>query len=421
MSITEEEKQKAIKGRDDFNFQYDSLRHIPEFKDAQDYMNRTVNGVLYPAPDPPDPPDPPQIYHKFFHLDALGIFLDILEHEDFDRVEEVISKASFYGCSACSFFMWLDDNKPEHRNLKGKIPWKISNNKVDFDKPDNDWYWPLYRRFLEMLKKYNIQPLPQAFMWKYTFYHFENNSNGIKSFFDQPALKYQKWMAWRTLVEQERLGIKPRIKFINEPNHGGRCEGPGRGHWIANWHRDMWEHARDKGLMTKLEDLVIDISESEFASAQLVWHSGDHVRCTKCGVYEWDNKEEYDRNALREQHGVSIITDLERDHVSLDVFIKNLHNWQIKWSEDGSRYGNIVPVPGLPWRQGDALQVYEMLKKAWGDCEASTRKKHLYWGIHPKECLRIVNDIFVDYWDAQIINWDRFLSADVAHAEIFGS
>ena len=370
--------------------------------------------------DPIDPEDPPEYpKHKYFHFDALGIFLDILEHEDFDRVEEVIERAASYGCSACSFFMWLDDHKPEHANLRNKIPWRVVAGKCDFDQPDNDWYWPLYVRFLKILKKYGMQPLPQAFMWKYNFYHFEHNKNGVASFFDYEALKHQKWMAWRTLIEQERLGITPRFKPINESNHRGYCEGPGRGHWIANWHKNIYNYVKD---MVRLEDLVIDIHGSEFASAQLVWHSGAHATCSKPNCsYEWDNIKENNRKPLREQHGCSIVTDLEDEHKSLSKFINNLHNWQVKYSEDGSKHGNQVPIPGMSWRQGDANQVDAMARKAWSACKASPRLKEFYWGIHPKECLKKVDGVFVDWWDVNIIDWDRFAKPDQAHREIFPS
>jgi len=427
--MNEKDRSQVILGRDLFNEQISPLRDDhAELKRIQDVMNRDINLFLNPPPEPPPPPTP--VFEKipYFHFDALGIFLDVLEHgweeeredETFNRIEAVIAKAASYGCSAVSFFSWLDDNKPEHINLKRKIPWEVTGiltKKCDFTKP-NERYWHLYKRFLKILRRYELRAIPQAFMWKYTFYHFTNNRNGVEDFFDGAALKHQRWMAWRLLVEQERLGMTPMIKFVNEPNHRGRCEGAGGGHWIANWHRDMWFHVY-KETPLRLEDLVIDVHASEFAAAQLVYHRGAHARCTKCGVYEWDNIEANDRKPLREQHSVSIIDDLEDEHKSLTVFVNNLHNWQVKYSEDGSRHGNIVPVPGMNWRLGDSNQVYAMLRRAWGACKESSMRKDFYWGIYPMECLSKKDGVFEDYYDTSEINWQRFEAARRAYNEIY--
>ncbi|MBW1975268.1 MAG: hypothetical protein JRI45_06820 [Deltaproteobacteria bacterium] len=348
---------------------------------------------------------------------APNIYKKSKEDAVFNRIEKVIARAASYGTSAISFFCWLHTNKKEHKHLNYRTPltWKgLLSKSLDMEIPCYR-YWELYRRFLALCKKHGMATIPQAFMSKYTFYPFEgHNKQDIKDFWAPNAKKYQKWLIWRFLIEQKRLGLEPHIKFINEPTHKGRDD---LGHIIAKWHKDMWLHAKAMtGL--KLENLVIDISHSEFAKAELVYH-GRNNACVKCGR-PWSNVKEYDRLALCEQHGCSTKDSLYEGEKDIDTFIGSA-NWRAKFSEDGSKQGKIAPLGrDYPWRLGNAKEVKEMLLFAWGKCKNARKKKHFYFGLFPMETLKKRSWGLEEFYDIDGIDWSRFQAVHDAYIEIYG-
>jgi len=402
----EEARRRAIKGRDLFNEQLTPLRdEYPKYKKVQDAMNRDINKIIYPEPPPPPPPPPPTDQIKFYHFDGLGIFLDVLAHgEDaLPRIDAVIAKAASYGVSAISYFSYLHTGRNEHKHLNWKTPWLREGDKFQLDVSfDDSWYYDLHRKFLAILKKYNIKPIPQGEMWRYTKVPYEINVNGVNGFLDAKALQYQK------------LGYKP----VNEAAHAGSDR---LGHLIANWHRSIWLAIKDR---VKFKDLIIDVSHSEFASAELVYHGTGPRRtatppykpkdyrqnCNKCGK-PWGNKKEDDRIITFEQHRCSIFDDLHKDVKTgedrLNEFLRSASR-HIKFSEDGSQNpkATIIPFPGEHWRLGDADQIYEMVKH--GSSECKRKGKDFYWGIFPMESLLNHSWGKEEYYDVDTINWDRF-------------
>jgi hypothetical protein len=352
----------------------------------------------------------------------LGIFLDVLAHawkekdedETFARIEAVLAKAASYGVSACSYFSFLHTGKREHKHLNFKTPWEINSDNLFMFHKNNDRFWHLSRRFKELLKKYEIKDAGQGFMWNYTFIPFEININNITSFFDPLALSVQKIYCRKFVKDSLQIFSAPQyFKPLNEARHGGSDE---KGHWIADWHRDIF-HAVETWI--SLEHYICDASLSEYAFCQLIEHSPDHRNCAKCGK-PWDNPAGYDRRLIQERHGVSIIDDLEdmEKYVSLAGFLRSAwHYWKL--SEDGSNRGNIVPIPGMSWRLGDADQIYKMLVEAWSRCRDHKRKKETIFGLFPMETF-IKHDWGIEEWyDVDSINQDRFEAVQKAHKEVY--
>jgi hypothetical protein len=370
---------------------------------------------------------------KFFHLDALGIFLDVLEHgyrkkhedETFKRITAVLQKARDYGCSTVSFFTWLSDLKREHKNLNRRTPWKWSKlssvkpikwGKINFTR-ESPRYNELADRFMRTVSECRMEAMPQAHMARYCFPPFElkKNKNRFNGFFDPCAFQVEVDHILKWIILQKSYGMNPWISPINELGHFN----DETGHRNAEWFKAVWLACQD---LMEMKRFAVDITESEYCLAQLVDHKTGHPTCPKCGR-RWDNNPLYDRTVLPVQHNCTMIDDLERkegryEH-AFGVFIRNLYNWHLKMSEDGARYGSITPIEGLPWKYGSPDQIYEMLFYAWTRCMKAPRKKHFYWGLYPMECVSQKDGVFNDYYDVDIINWSRFEAAQIAQNDVF--
>jgi len=420
----------------------------PGGMDTKDYTDRAIAYI-----NKPDVPSYEII--KGFGWGGLGIFNDVRDHawdprdeeKVFERIEAVLEKFFSYGGGDVTFFADLSTGRKEHEHLNFKSPWEwdLKNRPIiDFNTPC-DRYWHLYKRFLGIIAKYGRRACPIGEMARYTEWPYQkgNNKQGYENF--QDGLRTHKWKAWRLVVEQIRLGMDPLYLPINEYNHDGQCA---KAHWIAWWHKQIWDHLVSKGLMTDLRDFHIDISLSDFCRSDLVYHgNGMECRdcgrkwtppptdrcpityvngvkvgcgsenvwqrgyCVKCRTHKWVNDPKFGRKALPIHHDVNIKDDLERGHISLKGF-KGSANERFNGGGDGGSNpkSKIVPVPGLKWRIGDPQQTHEMVEFATRECLSVG--KEFSWDIYPIEVVELMpDDQQIALYSVDRINWDRFDAA----------
>ena len=407
----------------------------------RDVFNRDIN-VVIKSFDPPPPPEPilkpiyldlkPQI--KLMDADFLGIFLDFLnsawefkdQAEAEKRIVDVLIEIRRHRFYRLSFFMWVCDGKGEHAHLNWKTPyvWEkplVGKRKFYLDEWEGR-YWELFERFIWLMRlvrdKNNrhswLHPAPQVNMDRYDYYPFEHNHNGVKRFWTKEALPFQMALAIKALEIVKKVygkNYQPYWKPINEPIHGGDHD---KGHIIAEWHRDMWFAVKE---LSDLRHLIIDKSHSEYALAQLVRHSGDG-NCHHCGK-PWDNKKEYDRLLIPEEHGVSILENLKERN--FPAFLGSAW-WRSKWSEDcggGPNAKGPVFIGDPQYRVGNAVQVKEMLLNAWSRCKRHSRRKEFIWGCFPMGGgFKKVNGRVIEYYHKDLIVWSRPKAAIEAYEEV---
>ena len=366
---------------------------------------------------------------KLFHLDTCGIFMDILENawdpkfenETFERIEAYLRKVcKIIKPSAVSRFMIIHSGQPEHSHLNFKTPWIWKGDKINLQKWQRR-YWQLDKRYLKLLGELGINDLPQAFMRSYynSFLNRNENKQGINGLLDPKALKVEKQYVTRLVKRQIRHGLDPNIIFVNEIAHGGSDE---TYHQIANWHRDLWLHLKEKTYI-ELTSIWADTSHSEATRAQLVYHGSGDAYCPKCGVYKWDNILEYGRDCRAIKHRIGIIDDLEREDVSFKAW-KGSANWGGKGSEDGSQNpkAKIVPIKGLKWRIGSPEQVGEMLDYIWTNCHEAGRRKEYTWGLFHMGQFSLQDGVIKSYFHDRLpaVYWERLDVVGQKHREFWG-
>lgn len=414
---------------------------------------------------------PPKKTNPFFHHDGLGLYLDFMEHAwdpeaqaaTEQRIMDYLGFIGGEGVDVAAIFSYLMTNKKAHQHLNWKIPFMAvdtpEGKKADLAKK-NPRYYELFDSFCELLSIAEIKAQVIAEMNKYTFWIYENNVNGVSNFWDKKAAHYQDLHVKRMLSIMLKYWTLDEIHIIpiNEPNHRGSDE---RGHTIAEYCKRIWHVCKTKGL--KLLNFWADITGSEFARAQLVFHGWNNTclkcehrwrakisdlelaTCPKCGQigydpvekkywidrsYDcpkcrrlWDNIESYGRDCASINHGVSILQDLEKGHLSFKIFLRS-GNWRIKWTEDGSSNPlckGYVMGHGYSWKIGDREQIKEMLIYVWTKCKNANRKRIFIWGIYPMEQFIIHDWGIQSYYSVATVNKDRFAAVGEAYKIVFGN
>jgi hypothetical protein len=203
-----------------------------------------------------------------------------------------------------------------------------------------------------------------------------------------------------------------------------------RGHFIADFHKDMFDESLD--ISVPLPKHIIDITASEFAKA---YFSQPSV-CPYC------DEEVYDRPDLRgtgndpdgvavllEQHGYSVpdnlnpnaedANDRHHAHAYIDFLYHNPHVQRIRLHEDG---GGGVTANGYAVGNfviGDNEQSYEFAKTLW--TFAKDARKQVVYAIFPLETLQEDADgEFRENYHVDVINWDRIDGIITAYKEVYG-
>jgi len=413
---------------------------------------------------------PPKRTIPYFHHDGLGLFLDFLDHawnpEDQAHTEQrIMNYLGFIGgegVDVAAIFSYLMTNTKAHQHLNGKIPYLIvqtlGGKKADLKK-ENPRYYELFDRFcyLASLAKIKLQVIAE--MNRYTFWVYENNINGVPNFWHEKAAEYQNRHVQRMIAIMLKYWTIDEIEIvpINEPNHRGSDE---KGHIIAEYCKRIWLVCQSLGM--KLRQFFADISASEFARAQLVFHGWtnsclkcgnvwrrkvvdlENAICPKCGQigydpvdkkywiergYDcpkcrrlWDNIESYKRDCIGINHGISILADLEEGHISFKAFLRS-GNTGIKWTEDASSNEaceGYVMGHGYPWRLGSAVQLKKMLIYVWTGCKENSREKIFIFGIYPMEQFIIHDWGIQSYYSITTVNHDRFVAVREAYEAVHG-
>lgn len=376
----------------------------------------------------------PKLEH--LHDDFLGIFLWFLAkawnpltrlywiHQLRKTVRRSRDKQASFICG----FLWLCDNKPEHHHLNNKTPWKFEKkpHKVfDFTKP-NKKFWDIYRLFLKALKSEDMEFWPSVEMDRYCYYPFRHNSNGVRGFWSNGALKHHLNLMKKVCQVMRSVygeDYQPPIKMINEPIHGGDHN---KFHVIGRWHVEMWEKALKN--YTKLPRIILDVSHCEAAAGEF----DKRRKCHVCG--KWQGNDDYlDADGFRQvipgYHGVSIIENLKTEDGHGFTKMRFLTSaWKkVKFSEDGGAGGLCdiargYRIPGTNFCEGDAKQVKEMLIYLWG--ESKKHGKVAIWGLFPMEAFmdddrNWTNPIKENYKLGRI-GWGRQNKALQAHKTVYG-
>lgn len=378
---------------------------------------------------------------------ALGFFLWFIRiaWKKADQVKaeelamETFAKWAENDVTYLDWFVWLIDNKPEHKFLNGKGPYKqyISSVLKRRMFKLSEWderFFELLDRFIYMHKLFDISPIPQVFMDRYNYYPFEHNDEGVKGFWTEKAWRYQMNLTGRVVgICKEYFGERFMVKFINEPRHREGRDADAKFHQIAVFHRDMVDQAVVPQMSSKesaYDRVVTDNSESEAGQLLIVWHGRGHHICPKCKkplaelfptrlVYEW-----MARRRKGEQHSINFISDFEKGYNSLNAFFRSA-NEESRWHGDGSddceqaegyRVGNFCFA--------DAKQYGETCDFAWQKQveHNATRgkKKTVFMCPFNAETLKKRDGVFYECWEKADVNWKLIEAMKTSHIKNFG-
>lgn len=414
---------------------------------------------------------------RFFHHDGLGILLDFLAHawkkkdqaETEQRLMDYFGFIAGEGIDIVAAFSYLHTNKLAHKHLNWKIPFLCvktqDGKKADLAK-ENPRYYELFDRFCELLSIAKLRLQIIAEMDRYTTWIYQNNVNGVPGFWHARARPFQEAHLNRMLKIMLKYWDLDDIFIVavNEAAHAGSDE---QGHIIADYHKDIWLFCKSLGL--KLKNFWADISLSEFARAELVFHGwynsclscGHHwtgkindlktSSCPNCGhpgwtqdpvtqvekywidrSYDcpkcrrlWDNIEEYGRDCVPIKHGFSILKDVlctYDEHINIVKAVLGSANDIFKITEDGSsnpECEGFVIGHGYPWRLGSAAQNKEMMIYVWTECKDASRKKIFIWGIYPMETFLVQSWGLEEYYSVKSVNKERFAAVCEAYEEVY--
>ena len=239
------------------------------------------------SPDPPDP-DPDVTRREFAQIDGMGIFLAWFGPLYWDKetrpealyeAERTIAYFASLGISALNYFLFCQDNRPDNAYSLMVNPWiRTSGSGRPYDlsriRPK---FLACYEAFVEILFKYGIDPIVCLFMDRYNYYPFENNVNGVVSFWSSGALDYQVALADEILRIHKKIfgeNYDHKIRTLNEGIHGTSHR---RFHEISDLHLNLYEQS-DIHKLVKPRDYFIDTSGCEAAMAEFV----ERHKCPKC-------------------------------------------------------------------------------------------------------------------------------------------
>ena len=370
---------------------------------------------------------------------SLGMFLSFLREgwkkenqiKAEDDIMEVLAEMAKRDIKYNDFFLWLCDNKFEHKPLNDKTPYKqwmegtVKKIRMFDLSVRDERFWELFDRFVYMHSLFGIIPLPQFFMDRYCDYAFKNNVNGVsgKVLSPESLLFCYNVIDWAVPILKKYFKATP-VKFINEPRHGNDS----MFHTIAVWHRKMYEHFK-KYFSTKeeaLRNVITDNSGSEAGQMLLVWHAEkENMKCPKCGklisklfpnllTYSW-----MDRLRIGEQHSVTLWADFEKGYNSLKKFFRSA-NRKCRWHEDGASNEDANGHVFGPFQFADAEQYGETCDFVWSQQVANGKKKTNYMCIFACETLLYVGGIYYETWRKDTVNWKRYDKMYESHVKHFG-
>ena len=337
------------------------------------------------------------------------------------------------------WFVFLCDNKAEHKFLNDKTPFvqyisKILKKRMFKLSQKNPRFFELLDRFIFMHSLFDISPAPQVFMDRYNYYPFENNDEGVKGFWTDAAFPYQKLLTkWVVEVCKKHFGENFLLKFINEPRHREGKNADEKFHRIAIFHRDLADQVLIPIMSSKesaYSMIITDNSESEAGQLLIVWHGRHAPICPKCKkllseLFPTRLTEEW-MGRLRdgEQHSVNFISDFEKGYNSLIAFFKSA-NIKSRWHGDGSddceqakgyRIGNFCFA--------SAKQYEETCDFAWKKQvehnKSRGRKKTVFMVPFNAETLHKVDGVFLECWEKTDVDWSIIDGMHRAHKKNFG-
>lgn len=371
------------------------------------------------------------------HAGFLGFYLDFARrwwrkpgrNEAIGRAHGVMERLAQTGIRVVDFFTFVSDWRQENRYISGMEPWKrkrigSSSRPFDFDEPRYKFY-KCYKKFCELLFEHRLRPCATRFLrHAYMQTLFGNNVQQIRTMSDPKFLSYAIDYNDRLMeIEAEVFGEEYRQwgKISNEWSHHEREFGQtvcDRGHFIADFHADMWDFSMKAGGV--LGRHIMDISHSEYVKA---YFSQPSV-CPKCGIKVFDRPDlRGDNNGannvvvIPELHGYSIPENLDADFE--DFLNHTPHNPEIRLHEDGGG-GPLAKGYAIGhFKIGDNQQSYEFGKKCWTG--AKNAGKRVIYGVFPLETLRRESDgEYREDYHVDVINWERIDNIVRAYNEVYG-
>jgi len=403
------------------------------------------------------------------HAGFLGFFLDFARRwwkrpgrsEAIDRAHGVMDGIQDLGIRVVDFFTFVSDWTAENRYISGMEPWKRSGRKqellgavisrsyphefrtirqsfrqFDFDRPRNKFF-KCYKKFCELLLEHRLRPCATLLLRPpYLHTLLGNNVQNIRSYNNSDFLHYMIGMSDKiTDIEFDVFGPSygQWRKTSNEWSHhdwnfgSTRCE---RGHFVADFHRDMFDHSPHNTSM--LSKQVIDITASEFAKAYFSQPS----RCPYCDEVAYDRPDlrgiPGDPDGVRvllEQHGYSVHDNLNTDaehaqdrhlaHAYQDFLHHNPHVQRIRLHEDGGGGPTAKGYAVGHFKISDNDQAYDFARVMWG--MAKDAGKRVIYAPFPLETLvRESDGEFREDYSVERINWQRLREIIKAYGEVYG-
>ena len=332
------------------------------------------------------------------------------------QADKLIKKIKEHGYPDHSAVMWLSSGKPYHRNLNTKTPWKCFNRNgrltFDFTKP-NKKFWKLYKKWLEIHKKYHLKFVPILMMREdYCDYPFWNNVNNVFGLEDPNSMVYIKEYAWQVVETYIMVfGKTPAVIPYNEPAHYGNGW---KFHQIMYDHETLWETVFEP-LGCKLKDVWPDFTMCEGSGGELI----EPHACPKPGDCDrggQHGKAGQNRKILAIKHNFTTLSDfmikLPNGKTKLQNMVESANRHRL-YTEDGGGTVNDGKYLAGPFKIkcGNAEQQYEMMKvlcETWNDTGFLPR-----FGTFPHEALFCKRkpsgeiDLFIPDYRPRNINWRR--------------
>ena len=352
------------------------------------------------------------------------------------KADDVMARLHETGIRVVDTFCFVEDWRAENRYISGKGPWKRqkwggSLRTWDFDKPKGK-FDRCYRAFCELLLKNGLRPCLTRFLrYLYLNTMWGNNRQGFGNISDPGFFEYAiRYNDRICRIEEDVFGEDyiQWAKFSNEFNHNSRedfgHDGDLAGHFVADFHRDLWD--KSQFINGSLGRLILDTSHSDYVKA---WFSQPSV-CPKCGDVVYDRKDlRADDNsmiAIPELHGYSIAQNLNREADNAedvkkaedfnDIMHHARYNPKVRLHEDGGggKHANGYAVGR--YKIGDEEQSYEFAKLMW--TMAKDAGKRVIYAPFPLETL--VQPEYREDYEVSVINWERIEGIVRAYEEVYG-
>ena len=380
---------------------------------------------------------------KDVHAGFLGFYPDFARRwfprltraDALSRADDVMAGISDLGIRVVDTFCFVEDWRGENRYISGKGPWKrqkwgTSLRTWDFEK-DKGKFDRCYEAYCGLLLKNGLRPCTTRFLrYLYLQTMWGNNKQGIRNIADPEFLDYALSFNDRIMDIEARVFGDDYVqwaKFSNEFNHNSRedfgWDADSNGHFVADFHRDMWDMSQRFG--GGLGRLILDTSHSDYVKA---WFSQPSV-CPKCEEVVYDRPDLRRSNdkmiAIPELHGYSVHANLNTNADAWadrkkandfnDILYHSKYNLKVRLHEDGGGGETAEGYAVGRYKISDNDQAYDFARVMWG--MAKDAGVRVIYAPFPLETLRPPE--YREDYSVDVINWDRLGNIVTAYKEVY--